>query len=215
MRKLAVALAVTAFLFVAAPAAAATAHCGCTKGAYPPTTTTTQPPPTSVVYVWPYPIESGATISYEMCGFAPDSVVTLTFNGTRYSSGTVGQDGCITITVRVAGQNVSIDGGPLVPANWSDNTLTVAGTGADYGSRTYTLVFNISGQVATTTTTIATTAAHQSSPSSGSPSAPSSTLAFTGFEALATTVGGLALLAVGASLVYFTRRRRRSEAPIA
>jgi hypothetical protein len=209
MRKLVVPLAMAAVLFVAAPAAAANAHCGCTdSGSYPPTTTTTQPPPTAVVFTDPNPIVIGTTFSFEECGFKANTLTTYTFNGTHYGNIWVGADGCYSITIAAFDPHVTINGGPLTPANWQDNVILVSGTGSNNGTRTYTLVFNIA-QGATPGVTTTTAAGGGQNPSGPG----TTTLAFTGFDALAAALAGLALLAAGTVLVRFTRRRNQAAGP--
>lgn len=175
---------------------------------YPPTTTTTLVPPTFASSFATTIL--GNEFTTEACGFMPDTTATFTYNnGTETGTFNVDKAGCIEIVIQTFDPHVTINGGPLEPAAYKGNTIVVVGTGANTAQRTYTLTFDIIQPSSTPSNNVA---GSSSSGSAGSSS--SGSLAFTGSNALATGVGGLALLVAGTFLVLTTRRygqRRQAQ----
>jgi hypothetical protein len=207
-------------------------------GAYPPTTTTTIfIPPTS--FSQTSTVNIGSQFTVEACGFLPNTLASYTFNGIPEGTFVADGNGCITIVIKTSDPHVTINGGPLLPANYTGNAIVASGTGANTAGRTYTLIFNIvQPGAATGNGSVTDAAASSSSASTGTASASGSTsasgtasrssgtdspngstthaglLAFTGTNAVLTAGIGLVLLAIGGLLVLLARRRssaRRSS----
>jgi hypothetical protein len=213
MRKLAVSLAVAALMLFAAPASVAGASI---DPAYPPTTTTTFIPPTFFSNFEIFLIGTHFTI--EACGFMPNTTAQFTYNGPHLGVFVVDKAGCITIKLNVFDPHVTINGGPLEPANWTGNTIVATDTGANTAQRTYTLIFNILQPGGSQNNQGGNQGGNGQGNQNGgtqgggpAASGPGS-LAFTGSNLLATAIGGLAMLVAGTLLVVLTRRRSQRNA---
>lgn len=202
MKKFGLAFAVGVLMLLAAPSAMAQ-----TDG-YPGPTTTQAPQPTSEQKV-EGTLTPGGTIIFESCGFVPNSVVTLTLNGTAIGTDTVEGDGCARQTVTLASTSagraviaaigaptllaqqgsasVVIDGRTFA-ARVGSNTLVVSGTGANGAPRSVTHTFTIAGAAAGGARGLARTG---------------------GMIARWTLAGGV-LVAIGAGVVVLNRRRQQT-----
>src|SRR5579863_4263568 len=144
-------LCVGACLFAAAGAAGAAGptdpygiqtNGGNPQAGYPPVTTTTLVSPTTVSQTEDLIINGHVVV--EECGFYPQTNGHYSYSPAG-STGSLTVDGfgCITIVIYAYDPHVTINGGPLEPANYQGNTIVVVGTGANTAQRTYTLTFNI------------------------------------------------------------------------
>jgi hypothetical protein len=152
---------------------------------YPPPTTAA----TSCSSTQSINVGGSATVTLT-CAFAPNSVVTLTFNGAAFCTVTVPASGILTEVFTVTdGPHITVSGCPTVAATFgATNTFVATGTNPGGGQN-----------VATTLVTVPAPAA--------AATASTGPVAFTGADLAATVVGGAALLAMGFALVFFARRR--------
>ena len=173
-----------------------------TAGYPPPVTTNSTCSLNSVVQVGSTGSETLTTT------FAPGTAVDVSLNGAHYSTVTApSPSGIETLNVVVTDPHISINGGPVVPANDTD-TIVAAGANSTGGTNTCTVLLTLDpGTTSNATFSPSTSSQAALAAKAGQP------LAFTGADILAAVVGGLALLAVGFLLVIFTRSRstRRSS----
>jgi len=203
MRKLIVVLgAVALTVMVAAPAGAQTYPTGST-------TPTTAGPTSGSINAGS--LGAGGTVSVDVCGYVPGSTVTYTLNGVGTGTGVAGSNGCATITIQVVSPGTAI-GRPVFAAAGlrlaatssslkingvaatglppgQQNTIVASGTGTNLAPRTVSVFF---------TTSV-----------SGGGGLPR-----TGVMILRWSLAALALIAVGALLVFADRRRGRNRADV-
>ena len=203
MRKLIVVLGALALAVVAAaPAGAQT---------YPTGSTTPTTAGSTSGSINAGALGAGGTVSVDVCGYVPGSTVTYTLNGVGTGSGVAGSNGCATITIQVVNpgtalarrvfaaaglrlaatsSTVKINGvtATALPPG-QQNTIAATGTGTNLAPRTVNVFF---------TTTV--------SSSGGLPR--------TGVMILRWSLAALALIAVGALLVFADRRRARSRTDV-
>lgn len=129
----------------------------------------------------------GATDSCTIGGFPPGATVTVTVNGTGGLTKTADSSGNIHITIQITSQTTGILGDPVnVTIQCGTNTIVATGGGV-----TQTGTFTETCPAATPVT-----------------AAPTSNVAFTGANILRWTLAAAALLAIGAFMVWASRRRR-------
>lgn len=136
-------------------------------------------------------VNIGNTVSATFCSFNPGSAVTSSLGGVAQGGQAVGSAGCVTVSFAATDPHLSANGGPLVAANLGANgdVFSMVGTNTTGGTQTDT---------ASITVLPAATAA--------------SGLAFTGADIAYMVVGGVLLIALGAFIVIFARRRTASSA---
>ena len=192
--------------------------CGPAAAQYPPGTTTSTPPGPTTTFNTPpgqppgVPPSSapgnpptsanpkarnndrgvlvgGTKFNNEVCGFQPNSTVTVTFNGTNVEQQTTDANGCARQVVETScPPAATIDGHRFDAKAADENRLVVSGTGAD-------------GQPLSQTDTFGVRCVGGKS-------------AFTGANVLRWTIAALVLIAIGALFVVADRRRgHRHVAP--
>jgi hypothetical protein len=136
----------------------------------------------------------------ETCAFAPNSAVTVSFNGATVASPTSDSNGLITLSVTATDPTLAFNGGTAQPAVYGINTVTATGTNASGATNTASFLIDL---VSSAPATAASTTS--SSSSSGG-------LAFTGADLAALAAAALALILLGAGVVSYTRRRAEDAA---
>ncbi len=156
---------------------------------YPPGTTTL--PICEVGNVDAGIVAVGQTVTFTLCGgFAPGASVNVTVNGVAALTKTANNGGFVVVVVTVTSQTVLAVGDPVnVAAVCGTNTVVATGPQAGGGTGSSTGIFRL---VCTSTTTT------------------EEGLAFTGANVLRALLIALALIVVGALLVFFQRRRRQT-----
>jgi hypothetical protein len=128
----------------------------------------------------------GGTISGDLCGFPAGSQATVNVNGTGGQTGPTDANGCKHVTIQISSQTQGILGDPVnVTIQCGSNSVTATGSGVTSNG-----TFNVVCAAATPA------------------AAPTSRVAFTGANILRWSVAAVALLALGALMVWGTRRRR-------
>jgi hypothetical protein len=130
---------------------------------------------------------TGGTIACNLGGFPPGATITVTVNGTGGLTKTADGNGIIHITIQITGANTGLLGDPVnVTLQCGTNTINATGGGV---TQTGTFTNNCPAAAAATP-------------------APASTVAFTGANILRWSLAAVALLGIGALMVWGSRRRR-------
>jgi hypothetical protein len=148
------------------------------------------PPPCTVGNVNAGNVSVGQTVTFTLCGdFAPGASVTVTVNGVLAITKTP-TNGAVVVVVTVVSQTLlAVDDPVNVAAVCGINTVTATGATATGGTGNSTGTFNL---LCTSTTTT------------------KGGLAFTGANVMRFVLAALALIVIGALLVFFQRRRRQT-----
>jgi hypothetical protein len=165
-----------------------------TPTTYAPATTTTSTLPSGIIFgdnnagIQTLPVGQGRT--YLVTNLKGGTSVVFSVNGLPGGSAIVLPDGTVVFTITVLDPHISVNGGPAIPASYGSNNVVLTGTLANG------LPYSNSQTVIIPNTGLAKNAGG---------------LAFTGTEIAAMTIGGLALVAAGGSLVLVARRRRHNS----
>jgi hypothetical protein len=172
-----------------------------TPTTYAPATTTTSTLPSGIIFgdnnagIQTLPVGQGRT--YLVTNLKGGTSVVFSVNGLPGGSAIVLPDGTVVFTITVLDPHISVGGGPAIPASYGSNNVVLTGTlanGLPYSNSQTVIIPNPGGVVATASSTTSTGG-----------------LAFTGTDIAAMTIGGLALVAAGGSLVLVARRRRHNS----
>jgi hypothetical protein len=128
----------------------------------------------------------GETVTRELCGYAPNSTVRISVNGSSVTTMTADGNGCVTVHLKVTSTSAVEVEGLTAVARCGGNTLLATGSQADGAAVNETITFDVACGSADHT-------------------------AFTGANIARGTITGAALLGVGALTVLGGRRRRVSE----
>lgn len=205
MRKLIVILgAVALAVMAAAPAGAQTYPTGST-------TPTTASPTAGSINAGT--LGSGGSVSVDVCGFVPGSTVSISLNGSPVTTATVGSNGCATITIQITSPGTALGRAVFAAAGLrlasTGSTLKINGvsaTGLPPGQQNTIAASGTGSNLATRTVNVFFTTSTSSGTSSGLPR--------TGIMILRWSLAALALIAVGALLVFADRRRGRNRADV-
>ncbi|GEM_PF-6631426 len=141
----------------------------------------------------------GGTVSGTMgsgCQFT--GAVTMSVNGANGGTKTPNAGGGVNVNIQIVSTTQGLLNDPVaVPVQVGSNTVTATGPTAR-GTATVTGTFTVTAQ---TTTTAAAGGGGTTNP-------PSSTVAFTGANILRWSLAAVALLGLGALMVWGSRRRR-------
>jgi hypothetical protein len=124
------------------------------------------------------------------CPFAPNSSVTVAFQGSTVASLTADSTGTISLGVVATDPTLAFNGGTAQTAVYGTNTVTASGTNASGGTNTATFLIDL-----------------QQASSTSSGTGGSGGLAFTGADLAALIAAALALILLGTGVVTYTRRR--------
>jgi hypothetical protein len=167
-------------LLVAAP--------GYAQTGYPPGPGTTQPSAVDSTDDLGTPA-MGQTVTRELCGFAPNSTVPISVNGSFVMNKTAAATGCVLIELKVvSGSTIEVGKSITVAVECGSNELTAAGSQADGTAVNQTLRFD----VACGTDAQASTAS-------------------TGANIARGSIAGVAVIGTGVLLVLGSRRRKTHE----